>query len=195
MLDEGEFPALFGMTELGYAPIDARFVLLDGGRGFDERLVAHSNVIPFVGDHDCIVVGFDTGDWTVPGGTLEPGEHWRAALERELLEEAGAYLRTYTPFAVLQCHSRTAPYRPHLPHPDFYRLLGYGDVELGGAPAVPAGGSRRSPLRSCRSSAQPHSLHARVSPGRPTYTGWPPGSGQATSKSPASQAAAPYGHA
>jgi 8-oxo-dGTP diphosphatase len=142
MLDEGEFPALFGMTELGYAPIDARFVLLDGGRGFDERLVAHINVIPFVGDQDCIVVGFDTGDWTVPGGTLEPGEHWRAALERELLEEAGAYLRTYTPFAVLQCRSRTAPYRPHLPHPDFYRLLGYGDVELGGAPAVPAGGEQ-----------------------------------------------------
>lgn len=142
-LDEREFPALFEMTGLDYAPVDARFVLLEAGHGFDERLVAHINVIPFVGDRDCVVVGFDTGDWTVPGGTLEPGEHWRAALERELLEEAGARLRSFTPFAVLSCHSRAAtPYRPHLPHPAFLRLLGYGDVEISRAPAVPPSGER-----------------------------------------------------
>jgi hypothetical protein len=44
---------------------------------------------------------------------------------------------------LLRCHSRAAaPYRPHLPHPDFLGLIGYGDVEVIGSPAVPTGGER-----------------------------------------------------
>jgi 8-oxo-dGTP diphosphatase len=61
-------------------------------------------------------------------------------LERELREETGARLLSYTAFGVLRCHARGAPYRPHLPHPDYDCLYGYGDVELVGAPEVPAGG-------------------------------------------------------
>ena len=53
-----------------------------------------------------------------------------------MAEEAGARLLTYIPFAVLRCHARSAPYRPHLPHPDYDCLYGYGDVELVGAPQL-----------------------------------------------------------
>jgi 8-oxo-dGTP diphosphatase len=89
-----------------------------------------------------VVVGFDHDDWGPAGGDLEPGETVRAALERELREEAGARLRSYTPFAVLRCHSRGAPYRAHLPHPDYDCLYGYGEVELAGPPETADGGER-----------------------------------------------------
>ena len=35
-----------------------------------------------------------------------------------------------------------APYRPHLPHPEFFRLVGYGDVALVGQPTNPQHGEQ-----------------------------------------------------
>ncbi|MEZ4563743.1 MAG: hypothetical protein R2853_13505 [Thermomicrobiales bacterium] len=29
------------------------------------------------------------------------------------------------------------PYRPHLPHPDFYRVVGFGEIALVGSPTNP----------------------------------------------------------
>jgi 8-oxo-dGTP diphosphatase len=142
-LDAGAYTGVFGVTEVPGIPVDATFRLLDGG--VDDRLIASVYVVPFIGPEACVVVGFGDGAWTVPGGTVEPGEHWAAALERELVEEAGARLcGGYTPFAVLACHSRApAPYRPHLPHPDYHCLYGYGQVELVTAPTPPVGGGER----------------------------------------------------
>jgi len=139
VIDKRDYPTLFGTTEVTWAPIDVRFLLLTGE--IDPALVARIYVVPFIGDA-CVVVGFDTdsGDWGPAGGGLEPGETFQAALERELREEAGARLRSYTAFGVLRCHARGAPYRSHLPHPDYDCLYGYGEVELVGAPEVPAGG-------------------------------------------------------
>src|SRR6266511_911325 len=97
VIDKRDYPTLFGTTEVTWAPIDVRFLLLTGE--------------------------------TVP-----------AALERELREEAGARLRSYTAFGVLRCHARGTPYRSHLPHPDYDCLYGYGEVELVGAPEIPVGG-------------------------------------------------------
>jgi 8-oxo-dGTP diphosphatase len=140
MVERLDYPALFGTTRATWAPIDLRFELLTGA--VDHSRLARAYVVPFVGDA-CVVVGFQNGDWGPAGGGLEPGESYLAAAERELAEEAGARLLSYTPFAVLHCHSRAAsPYRAHLPHPDYDCLYGYGDVELVGPPQLRDGAER-----------------------------------------------------
>jgi 8-oxo-dGTP diphosphatase len=142
MVEEADYPVLFGTTQATWAPIDLRFQLLTGE--VDPRRIARVYVVPFVGAA-CVVVGFEHGDWGPAGGGLEPGEGFRAALERELAEEAGGRLLTYRPFAVLHCHSRTAgPYRSHQPNPDYDCLYGYGEVELVGPPHLLHDGTGRT---------------------------------------------------
>jgi 8-oxo-dGTP diphosphatase len=134
MVDQTLYPVLFGTTQASWAPIDLRFEQLTGA--VDPGRIARAYLVPFIGAA-CVVVGFEHRDWGPVGGGREPGESVRAALERELAEEAGGRLLTYTPFAVLRCHSRApAPYRPHEPHPDYDCLYGYGEVELVGPPQL-----------------------------------------------------------
>jgi hypothetical protein len=86
MADELDYPVLFGTTQATWGPIDLRFELLTGEADCDH--IARVYVVPFIGTA-CVVVGFEHGDWGPAGGGLEPGESIRAALERELAEEAG----------------------------------------------------------------------------------------------------------
>ncbi|CAG7618886.1 hypothetical protein PAESOLCIP111_02158 [Paenibacillus solanacearum] len=108
-----------------------------------ESLISNVNMVPFQGD-DCVVIRLDNGQWEMPGGTLEPDEHYVTALRRELIEEAGARLVSpFIPFGAWKYHSTAdKPYKPHLPHPLFYRLVGYGNVEIVSEPTVPDGGEK-----------------------------------------------------
>jgi hypothetical protein len=108
MVEEADYPVLFGTTQATWAPIDLRFQLLTGE--VDPRRIARVYVVPFVGAA-CVVVGFEHGDWGPAGGGLEPGEGFRAALERELAEEAGGRLLTLPPVR-----------RAALPFPDGWSL-------------------------------------------------------------------------
>ena len=104
------------------------------------HLIANVNLVPFVGP-DCLIIHLQGGYWEIPGGTLEPGETYLEAMRRELLEEAGAILFSFHLLGAWFCRSHNAkPYRPHLPHPEFYRLVGYGQVEITTTPQNPAGG-------------------------------------------------------
>jgi 8-oxo-dGTP pyrophosphatase MutT (NUDIX family) len=108
----------------------------------DTASVSNISIIPTVGDK-YVVMKIDNGKWELIGGTLEPNEHHMEALEREVKEELGAELVDYTLFGCFKCHSSASePYRPHIPHPHFVRLVGYGEVKIVGKPLNPPDGEQ-----------------------------------------------------
>ncbi|WP_270170600.1 NUDIX hydrolase [Paenibacillus sp. SYP-B4298] len=110
----------------------------------DDRRISNVSLIPLVGNH-YVMIQLADGRWELPGGTLEPGERFMAALQREAQEEIGAELLSYKVFGQFNCRSQAqTPYRPHIPHPEFVRLVGYGEVQLSGSPLNPPDGEQVS---------------------------------------------------
>lgn len=121
-----------------YGPVEAVFV--PGPELPPQNLIGNVNIVPFVGDA-AVVLRVAGERPEILGGTLEPGEDYLAALHRELREEAGADLLSWTFIGAYRCHSvADKPYRPHLPHPDFFRVVGYGEIEIVSQPTNPPGG-------------------------------------------------------
>ncbi|GGD55703.1 NUDIX hydrolase [Paenibacillus nasutitermitis] len=103
----------------------------------DEAFISNISIIPTVGSK-YVMIQLENGRWELPGGTLEPGEHYKDALQREVQEELGANLLTYEIFGHFKCRSiAEKPFRAHIPHPHFIRLVGFGEVELVGKPLNP----------------------------------------------------------
>ncbi len=134
----GNYPALFRADRWG--DIQYQFELRDDPP--PAHLISNVNLVPFVGEH-CLIIHLRTCEWEIPGGTVEPGENYLDTIRRELLEEAGARLKTFEVFGAWHHHSSAPnPYRPHLPHPESFRVVGFGEVELIGSPQNPAGGEQ-----------------------------------------------------
>lgn len=125
-------------TAVRYGPVTAVFE--PGGVHPPPHLVGNVNIVPFIGEQ-AVVLRVAGGRPEIPGGTLEPGEDVMTALRRELREEAGAELVSWTFCGAYRCHSvAPEPYRPHLPHPEFFRVVGYGEIALVTHPTNPPGG-------------------------------------------------------
>ncbi len=125
---------------IAWGAVHARFEQMDTPP--DDALISNVSVVPFVGDQ-VVVIRLEDGSCEMPGGTREAGETCWQTAQRELVEEAGARLLSYTPFGAWRCHSTSPqPYKAHLPHPDFFRLAGYGAVELVSQPTNPPDGEK-----------------------------------------------------
>jgi 8-oxo-dGTP pyrophosphatase MutT (NUDIX family) len=97
------------------------------------------NMVPFVGDR-VIVIALENGHIMLPGGTRERDETLFQTISREMREETGHAVDSCFPFAVLDCISYDEkPWRDYLVHPEFERLVCFGDVHQVGLPENPAG--------------------------------------------------------
>jgi 8-oxo-dGTP diphosphatase len=133
-----DFPHLFKEELWPGGPLQVRFELRETPPL--ANLIANVNIVSRVGD-TWLIIKLADGSWEIPGGTLEPGESYFGAARRELLEEAGARLVSFRLFGAWHCTSLAAqPYRPHLPFPEFYRVVGMGEIELVQQPENPVDG-------------------------------------------------------
>ena len=131
----GRYPELFKPAIWG--SVQAKFNVVEPIP--EASLIAHVNIVPYCND-GWIIIQLADGRWEIPGGTLEPDEDYLSAARRELLEEAGASLHSFRIFGAWRCISSDyKPYRPHLPFPEFYRVVGIGEVEIIREPSNPDG--------------------------------------------------------
>lgn len=135
-----QFPHLFNEVTWPWGPTRAKFKLLDRVPPLEE--IASVNIVPYIGE-DWVMLQLSDGSWEIPGGTLEPAEAYLDAIQRELMEEAGARLITHRLIGAWWCHSLAEkPFRPQLPFPYFYRLVLTGEIKIDQLPANPTGAER-----------------------------------------------------
>lgn len=136
-ISPSDFPHLYGPTEPVFGSVPATFAL----EVPDESLIGNVNIVPSVGN-EWLITRQRRG-WGVTSGTLEPGESYLEAARREMIEEAGAKLLNLKLFGAWRIVSTLdKPYRPHLPYPVSYRVIGYGEVVIGGEPTNPESGEQ-----------------------------------------------------
>lgn len=136
MQPEEQYPDLFAPARWGSVAV--QFVRLDEPP--PAELIANVNIAAYTAG-GWLLLELTSGLWEIPGGTREPGESWQDALMRELLEETGARLVTRRVIGAWACvSSAERPYRPHLPHPRFFRCVLLGQALPVGRPQRPPGG-------------------------------------------------------
>src|SRR4051812_28278522 len=106
------FPDLFRefVWAFGSNPTRAQFTYTEIAP--PKSLISNVNIVARAGG-GFVVARLTTGRYEVPGGTLEPGEHYLDAAGRELMEEVGAKLLAHRVMGHWHCTSTAErPYRP-----------------------------------------------------------------------------------
>jgi 8-oxo-dGTP pyrophosphatase MutT (NUDIX family) len=134
------YPHLFQETSWDSGITRVKFVLSEMLPPVHQ--ISNINIVPRL-QNKWVTICLEDGSWEIPGGTLEPNEDYLSAARRELLEEVGASLNSFHLIGFWHCISTAEkPYRPHLPFPEYYRIVGIGDVEIIKTPENPCGSEK-----------------------------------------------------
>lgn len=156
------YPHLFQEVIWPWGPTRARFLLLEDPPP-DEQ-ISNVNLVPRIGEL-WVMLQLVDGSWEIPGGTREPGEGYLDTIKRELLEEAGAVLHSYQLLGAWKCTSLAdQPYRSHLPHPEYYRLVMAGEISIDKTPENPPAAEIVKSVQICTLESVVERFHAQ---GRP----------------------------
>jgi len=133
-----KYPNLFREVVWPWGPTRATFILFDSPPAKEK--ISNINIVPRLAEN-WVSIRLKDGTQEIPGGTLEPNESYLDAIRRELLEEAGAQLISFKIIGGWHCFSLAdKPFRPHLTHPEFYRVVGVGEIKIIKRPENPPDG-------------------------------------------------------
>jgi 8-oxo-dGTP pyrophosphatase MutT (NUDIX family) len=124
-----EYAKLFPSLFKPYIPPDGALQMCFRlGTDFPRHLIGTVKMVAYI-EEEYIAVRSPSG-WWEPGGKPEPGESFLETIHREMLEETGCQVISFTLFGAFHCVSlKSAPPAPGLLWPEFYFLWGYGEVE------------------------------------------------------------------
>jgi len=138
-VDPNRYPLITSMTEAMWGSTKVRYVFEPDPPV--PELIGNVRCACFSGERVMLIESKEFGLSAFPGGMLEPGEGWMDALERELLEEAGARALSVDVVGRMPFWSGSAgPYRPHLSHPEFHQVVALAEIVMVGTPTNPPDG-------------------------------------------------------
>jgi 8-oxo-dGTP diphosphatase len=136
-----ELAHLFDRRYVAYADADVVGSLAEP----PAELVHRVHVVAVTDAGEVIVCASEEGWRFLPGGRLESGEDLDAAIDRELMEEAGA-VRTGPSrifFSEVATYRPATPYKAGTPHPIAWWVFAVVPAKVVGDPVIPDGDAER----------------------------------------------------